>query len=83
MTAEPPESRGTKAGRNEQRKIAATFLNNLAVGCFLAALLQPVLALLQQSRAVTLAEWSGSAILFVGSLGLHFGARAVAGRLED
>jgi len=79
----PAEPRGTKAGRNEQRKIAATFLNNVAVGFFLAALLQPTLALMQQSRAVTLAEWVGSATLMVASFLLSLGARYVAGLLED
>ena len=81
-----PDSRappGTKAGRNEQRKLRATLLNNIAVGFFLAAVLQPGLALIQQSRPVTLAEAGGSLILFMAAAAFATAGRWVAGRLED
>ena len=83
MTLPAPERPGSKAGRNEQRKLAATFLNNVAVGCLLAAFLQPALAYMQASREVTLAERLGSAILLMVSLGLFLAGRSLAGRLED
>jgi hypothetical protein len=81
--SEEPGLRGTKAGRNEQRKITATLLNNLAVGCFLAAFLQPALAVIQAARAVTLADGAGSLILTAIGGVLFVTARTFAGRLED
>jgi hypothetical protein len=52
MPDEPPAQRGSKAGRNEGRKLTATALNNTGVAFVLAALLQLALAYLQQQRSV-------------------------------
>ena len=54
MTASEDGRRGSKSGRNEGRKLAATALNNTGVAFVLAAFLQPALAYLQQRRGVDL-----------------------------
>lgn len=43
----------SKAGRNERRKLLATFVNNLAVASALAAIVQPAIAILREGRAFT------------------------------
>lgn len=83
MTSEPDEPRGTKAGRNEQRKIAATFRNNAAVALVLAAFLQPALAVMQGARTITLVEGLGSLILVSAAFVLYRSAKRSAGLLED
>lgn len=73
----------SKAARNEQRKLLATFLNNIAVALFLAAFLQPVLAVVQGQRLVAVAELLASSILIsIGSV-LLIAVQVVASWLED
>jgi hypothetical protein len=59
---------------NESRKLLATYLNNLSVAFFVAAVIQPALFVVQQGGRVT---WL--AVLLVGiSLALSGGFVAVA-----
>lgn len=81
----PPAPRlwGGKVGRNEARKLAATFSNNVGVAFFLAAFLQPSLAFVQQDRVLGLATAGASAIFFLlAIIGLLIG-QTIARRLED
>lgn len=75
--------RGTKAGRNEVRKLAATFLNNVGTAWFLAALLQPALAVVREGQVFDNADMASSAGLIAVAALFLAGARAVAWRMED
>ncbi|MFL4974816.1 MAG: hypothetical protein ACJ8D8_11160 [Microvirga sp.] len=82
--AEPQESRrGSKAGRNEARKLTATALNNAGVAFVLAALLQPALAYLQQQRSIDFPVMVGSTIFMVVGVLLCWLARRSVRKLED
>ena len=73
----------SKAGRNEQRKLIATALNNAGVAFALAAVLQPALAYVQQNRRFDLASSEAAAMFLAAAFVLFVIARAIAGRLED
>jgi len=76
-------ARGSKAGRNEKRKLLATFINNLAAAFTLAGVLQPALALVQHQRTVTSAELTGSAAFLLVALVFLISARYIVSGLED
>jgi len=79
----PERTPDSKAGRNEARKLAATFLNNVGVGFFLAGLLQPALAVLRDGGPITGGVVLSAFLLSV--VGLIFGAAGQrnARRLAD
>lgn len=81
----PPAPRlwGGKVGRNEARKLAATFSNNVGVAFFLAAFLQPSLAFVQQDRSLDLVIVLASTTVFVVAVAGFVGAQVVVRRLED
>lgn len=83
MPEEGPKPRGSKAGRNEARKLTATALNNTGVAFALAALLQPALAFVQQARGVDLAVVVASTIFLIVSGVLFWLARRAVRELED
>ncbi|HZB36536.1 MAG TPA: hypothetical protein VE443_00850 [Beijerinckiaceae bacterium] len=83
MPDEPPAQRGSKAGRNEGRKLTATALNNTGVAFVLAALLQPALAYLQQQRSVDFPVMVGSTIFMAVGVLLCWLARRSVRKLED
>ena len=74
---------GSKAGRNERRKLLATLLNNLCAASLIAALLQPALSLVRQERPFAANDYV--AMLVFGMVGfiLHAAGRAFAAGLED
>jgi hypothetical protein len=78
-----PRRRGSKIGRNEARKLAATFANNVGVAFFLAASLQPALTFVQRERALTLAAGLGSTIFLLLAVAGFLTAQATVRRLED
>jgi hypothetical protein len=72
----------TKTARNEQRKLAATFFNNIAIGCVLLGLIGPV-AMGKYGHFLTLefvysegAAWAAAAVL-------HLIARRQLAHLEE
>lgn len=65
-----------KLRRNEGRKLRATFLNNVGVAFFVAAILQPILLFLQQGEF-----GAGSVVFSVGSLLVSGGSVYLAHRL--
>lgn len=81
----PPAPRlwGGKVGRNEARKLAATFLNNVGVAFFLATFLQPALAFVQQNRSLDLVIVLASTTFFLVAAAGFIGAQVIARRLED
>lgn len=82
-TPEPLTRVGSKAGRNEARKLAATFINNVGVGFFLAGVLQPLLALARSEQAFTTTVAISAFLFGAAGLILAFLAQAIAKRLED
>lgn len=78
-----PGRRGSKSGRNEGRKLAATALNNTGVAFVLAAFLQPALAYLQQRRGVDFEVALASAIFLLVGAACVVAAQLVVRRLED
>lgn len=72
-----------KAGRNEARKLRATWLNNGSLALVVAGLIQPVLGLVQQQRAFTWPEAIASFAFLVGGYMLYEWSRAVAKQMED
>ena len=79
----PTPRRGSKAGRNEGRKLAATFVNNAALAFFLAAILQPLIAYFRDRQPLTENIWLSTFLLALGAAILAFTAQAIARRLED
>lgn len=79
----PKRRLGSKAGRNKGRELVATFLNNVAVGFFLAAVLQPLLAVMRDGRPIDMAAIVSTFLLgFVSAMCVWI-AQAIARRLED
>jgi hypothetical protein len=81
--APPPSQAGSKAGRNERRKLAATAFNNGGVAAGLAASIQPLIFYLQTRRELDFQTVGGSLILLVAAGGCFAVAQAIAARLED
>ena len=77
------DRRGSKAGRNEGRKLTASALNNGGVAFVLAGLLQPALAFVQQQRPIDLAGGIASLIFLAVSGVLFWVAQRVVRGLED
>lgn len=81
--SEPPSLRGTKAGRNEARKLRAALLNNLAAALLLAAFVQPILSVIREARTFSGAELGASFAFFVASVIFFAFGQLIALRLED
>lgn len=79
----PPPLQGSKAGRNERRKLLATLLNNLCAASLIAAIVQPAVTLVRQERPFTNLEFV--TMLVFGLIGfiLHGVGRALVASLED
>jgi hypothetical protein len=77
----------SKAARNEQRKIEATFLNNVGVGILLAGGILPIFSFLATEGPPTNDRLIIGAILLIAawfvSRMLHKGALKSAGEIED
>ena len=73
----------SKAARNEQLKLTATYLNGIAIAFITVGVLAPMVGLLTGALTSALA----GAVLAVGciviSLGIHFVARQTLRRLEE
>jgi hypothetical protein len=78
-TTEP----GTKAGRNERRKILGTFLNTIGAAALLLGLLQPGLLVLSGVRVISGGELVAGLVFTVVGVTLHAVAQVVVSRLED
>jgi hypothetical protein len=72
----------TKTVKNEQRKLAATFFNNVAVGCVLLALIGP-LATGKYEHFLTLEFMYSEGVAWVLAAVLHVVARRQLGHLEE
>jgi hypothetical protein len=72
----------TKTVRNERRKLTATFLNNIAVGCVLIALIGPV-ATGKYAHFLTLEFFYSEGAAWVLAAALHMIARRQLSRLEE
>jgi hypothetical protein len=72
----------TKTAKNEQRKLTATFLNNVAVGCVLLGLIGP-LATGRYGHFLTLEFIYSEGAAWVLAGVLHIIARRQLARLEE
>jgi hypothetical protein len=72
----------TKIVKNEQRKLAATFFNNIAIGCVLLALIGP-LATGRYEHFLTLEFVYSEGAAWVLAAGLHMIARWQLRHLEE
>ena len=72
----------TKTGQNEQRKLAATFFNNIAVGCVLLGLIGP-LATGKYAHFLTLEFMYSEGAAWVLAGLLHIIARRQLARMEE
>jgi hypothetical protein len=72
----------TKTAKNEQRKLTATFLNNVAVGCVLLGLIGP-LATGRYGHFLTLEFVYSEGAAWVLAAVLHIFARRQLARLEE
>ncbi len=79
----PPPLQGSKAGRNERRKLLATLLNNLCAASLIAALLQPALSLVRQERPFSANDYLAMLVFGLVGLTLHAAGLAIATGLED
>jgi hypothetical protein len=79
----PTPLSGSKAGRNERRKLLATLANNLCAASLIAAILQPAVTIIRQERPFTTNDYI--VVLVFGLVGfmLHAAGRGVAAGLED
>ena len=74
---------GSKAGRNESRKLLATPLNNLSTASLVAALIQPTLTVIRQERPFTTGDYVVVFVFGLGGFILHTIGRVVVTGLED
>jgi hypothetical protein len=72
----------TKTARNEQRKLAATFFNNIAIGCVLLGLIGPV-AMGKYGHFLTLEFVYSEGAAWVAAAALHLIARRQLAHLEE
>lgn len=79
----PPTLPGSKAGRNESRKLLATLLNNLSAASLIAAIVQPAVTLVRQERLFTTPDFVTMLVFGLIGLTLHVAGRVVAASLED
>ncbi len=80
---DPPPKPGSKAGRNEARKLIATFINNVGVGFMLAAFVQPALAYLRDNEPIRVSSMIVAFLFAVIGIILGTLAQRIARRLED
>jgi hypothetical protein len=81
--SDPVQTAAGKAGRNEALKLRAGWLNTTSAALFLAALLQPVLGVAQQQRAVTAGEAMASVAFLALSYVLYLRGQKLAKTMED
>ncbi|MBI5940066.1 MAG: hypothetical protein HY859_06535 [Caulobacterales bacterium] len=74
---------GSKAGRNERRKLLATLLNNLCAASLIAAIVQPAVTLVRQERPFTTLEFVTMLVFGLVGFILHGVGRALVASLED
>ena len=67
---------------NERTKLTATWLNSIAAAAVAVGAIAPSIAAVTGTTSPPLAAGLALFWLFVGA-GLHFGARAILGRLKD
>ncbi|MDO9224202.1 MAG: hypothetical protein Q7U20_10890 [Caulobacter sp.] len=79
--AAPPM--GSKAGRNESRKLLATLANNLCAASLIAGILQPALTLVRQERPLSIGDVVAALVFGLAGLTLHLMGRAFVVALED
>lgn len=79
----PAPPLGSKAGRNERRKLLATLANNLCAASLIAGVLQPALTLVRQERLLTISDVIAALVFGLGGLTLHLVGRAFVATLED
>ena len=79
----PVPPAGSKAGRNERRKLLATLLNNLCAASLIAAIVQPAVTLVRQERHFTTLDFVTMLVFGLIGLTLHTAGRAIAASLED
>ena len=72
----------TKTARNEQRKLAATFFNNIVIGCVLLGLIGPV-AMGKYGHFLTLEFVYSEGAAWVAAAVLHLIARRQLAHLEE
>lgn len=74
---------GSKAGRNESRKLLATLANNLCAAALIAGVLQPALTLVRQERPLSFSDVVSALVFGLAGLTLHLVGRAFVETLED
>ena len=79
----PAPPAGSKAGRNESRKLLATLANNLCAASLIAGVLQPALTLLRQEHPLTFSDVVAALVFGLAGLTLHLVGRAFVATLED
>ena len=79
----PPSPAGSKAGRNESRKLLATLANNLCAASLIAAVLQPAVTLVRQERLFEVHDFIAMLVFGLSGLTLHLAARRLVAKLED
>lgn len=78
-----PSPLGSKAGRNESRKLLATLANNLCAASLIAGVLQPALTLVRQERPLTFSDVVAALVFGLAGLTLHLVGRTFVSTLED
>lgn len=73
---------GSKAGRNERRKLLATLLNNLCAASLIAAVLQPAVTLVRQERPFAAHDFVTMFVFGLVGLTLHLVGRRLVSKLE-
>lgn len=79
----PAPPMGSKAGRNERRKLFATLANNLCAALLIAALLQPALTFFRHERPFTTNDVVVALVFGLIGITLHAIGQTIAARLED
>lgn len=79
----PRSSTGSKAGRNERKKLTAALFNNLSAAALVASVLQPALTILRQERPVVINDYVAVLVFGLIGLTLHTLSQIVATELED
>ena len=78
-----PTLKGTKAGRNERRKLLASLLNTVSAASLLVGLIQPALTLISGTRVLGARDVVAAVVFFALAAILHVFAQMVVARLED
>ena len=79
----PAPPSGSKAGRNERRKLLATLLNNLCAAPLIAAIVQPAVTLARQERPFTTLEFVTMLVFGIIGFILHGVGRALVASFVD